>query len=73
MKVELLRSILWFGEHQDAGQVIEISDQDANTLIAYGKAKPYAEPKAPVVNRAVEIETSTVPKTTKRTYRKKTV
>lgn len=73
MKVELTRAIFWDGKHRDGGEVIDVKDFDAHTLIAYGKAKPYSEPMAPMVNRAVEIETSTAPKTTKRTYRKKKI
>jgi len=73
MKVELLRAVSWEGVHRDAGEVLDLSDFDAHTLISYGKAKPYAEPEKPIVNRSVELETSTAPKTTKRSYRKKII
>jgi len=71
MKVELLSSIQWDMQHRDAGEVLDISNNDAHWLISRGRAKPYAEPEYPVENRSVALETSDAPKVYKRTYKKK--
>ena len=74
MKVELIGSIRWDGHHRDAGEVLDLSDFDAHTLISRGRAKRFVEKETPVINRAVELQTSDAPKTTKRrSYKKKTV
>ena len=73
MKIELLSSILWDGNHRNAGEVIDVSETDAYGLIGRGRAKPYDEPAKPIENRAVGLETTTAePKVIKRTYKKKT-
>ena len=73
MKVELLSSILWDGNHRDAGEVLDISETEAWGLIGRGRAKPYDAPAKPIENRAVGIETTTAePKIVKRSYKKKT-
>jgi len=73
VKVMLRSSILWEKEHRDAGEVIEVSEIDAQWLIGRGRAVPYAEPQKPATNRAVDLETSEQPqKTVKRSWKKKT-
>lgn len=76
MKVELRGNIQWDGQHREAGEVLDLSDFDAASLIARGRAKKY-EPRVevePVIqNRSVGLETSdTEPKVVKRTYKRKT-
>lgn len=71
MKVELLRAIHWESMHRDAGEVIDVSDFDAHTLISYGKAKAFHEGEKPAVNRSVGLTTSSIQKPAKRTYKKK--
>lgn len=72
MKVELLRAIHWEKEHRDAGEVIEVSDWDAHTLISYGKAKAFEQVEKPAENRSVGLTTSSIQPTSKRTYKRKT-
>jgi len=70
MKVKLTRGILHEKEHYDAGQVLELSNIEAQKLFGMGKAVPYAE--EPVIeNRAVALESSEEPVLQKRTYKKK--
>jgi hypothetical protein len=71
MKVELLRAIHWENQHRDAGEVIEVSDWDAHTLIAYGKARAFKQVEKPAENRSVGLTTSSIQKPAKRTYKKK--
>lgn len=76
MKVELNDAILWNGVHRDPGEVLDLDEFDAATLIARGRAKKYeriVEPEPVVKNRSVGLKTSDVePKVTKRTYKRKT-
>lgn len=74
MKIELTGAVQWDGQHRDIGEVIDISDFDAHTLISRGRAKPYAPELGDPVkqqNRSVGLETSDAPKTIKRTYKRK--
>ena len=70
MKVKLTRGILHEKEHYDAGQVLELSNIEAQKLFGMGKAVPYAE-EVVVENRAVALESSDEPVLQKRTYKKK--
>jgi hypothetical protein len=67
----LKSAVLWDKEHRDAGEVIEVNDSDASWLMSRGKAVPYEVPPEPFKNRAEEITTSEAPKTTKRSWKKK--
>jgi hypothetical protein len=74
MKVELKSSILWGGQHQEAGSVLDISETDAYNLIGRDRAVPYTPPK-PVepVNRSVGLEKSDEKQNVvKRAYKRKT-
>lgn len=75
MKVQLTGAILWDGEHRDIGEVLDLSDFDAHTLVARGRAKMYTpdlgEPVKPQ-NRSVGLQTSDAPKTVKRAYKRNT-
>jgi len=70
MKVEITRNTFWDGKPYEVGQVVDLSDRQAEEMMANGKAKPHAEPQAPIINRAIELETSDE-KVTKRQWRKK--
>lgn len=70
MKVKLIRAILHEKEHYDAGQVLELSNIEAQRLLGIGKAVPYVD--EPVIeNRSVALESSEEPVLQKRTYKKK--
>lgn len=71
IKVELLAGVHWDGEHREMGDVIEVKEADANWLIGRRKAKVYTGDEAPVLNRAVAIETSDQPPLTKRTWKRR--
>ena len=71
MKVMLKSAVLWDKEHRDAGEVIEVNSIDASWLMSRGKAVPYEVPPEPIKNRAEEIKTSESPRTTKRSWKKK--
>lgn len=73
MKVQLLSSILWNGQHQERGSVLEITYIEAMNLIDRGRAKPYAEPEKPAQNRAVALESSDEQTVTKRKYKKRVI
>lgn len=72
MKIEFTRGTVWSGQAYDAGQIIEVSDADANWLIHRGKAKAFVETvKAPLTDRKADVEkTTSQPKSTKRFYKK---
>ncbi len=46
MRVEILRPVMISGEPASAGSFVEVSINDAHTLIALGKARKADEPKA---------------------------
>lgn len=48
MKIEILRSTVCGGRPVSKGDVVEASQQDANTLITMHKAQRYIEPTEPV-------------------------
>lgn len=43
MKIKLLSSIAWEGEHQEAGRALEVSDVDGHWLISRGRAVAWTE------------------------------
>lgn len=43
MKVKLVSSIAWKGEHQEAGTALEVSDADGYWLISRGRAVAWTE------------------------------
>lgn len=43
MKVKLVSSIAWKGEHQEAGRPLEVSDADGAWLISRGRAVAWTE------------------------------
>ena len=43
MKVKLLSSIAWGGEHKEAGTVLDISDADGYWLVSRGRAVAWTE------------------------------
>ena len=43
MKVKLVSSIAWNGEHQEAGKPLEVSDADGAWLISRGRAVAWTE------------------------------
>ena len=43
MKVKLVTSLAWEGEHKEAGKPLEVSDVDAAWLISRGRAVPWAD------------------------------
>lgn len=72
MKIKLLSSVLWGGEHREAGDVIEVSDHDGRWLVNRGRAIEYSEPPAIDANRAVGLKKSTPETLTKRrSYKRK--
>lgn len=71
MKIQLKSPILWNGEHNEAGSVLDLNDTEAANLIGRGRAVPYTEPK-PAVNRSVGLETSgETQNVVKRAYKRK--
>lgn len=72
MKIEVLRNTFWDGKAYQVGDIAEVSESVFDAMIAHGKAKPFAEPEAPITHRAIALESSQVePKVTKRQWRKK--
>lgn len=71
MKITLLSSILWGGDHREAGDVLDLAEIDAQSLIARGRAKVYTEPQQIDTNRALGVNKSTNSTLTKRSYKKK--
>ena len=53
MKVEILRSRLYRGEHMDVGRVTDMDDGTAREFILKGWARKYEEP-APLTTAAAE-------------------
>ena len=56
MKVKLTSSVAIKGEHQEVGTVLDLSDTDAHSLIARGRAIPFSEANEISSNRTVEAE-----------------
>lgn len=56
MQVKLTSSVAIKGEHQEVGTVLDLSDTDAHSLIARGRAIPFSEANAISANRTVETE-----------------
>ena len=67
-KIKLTRNVRIAGKHYDAGDVAEVSQKDAITLIASRQAVPYEEE---LTNRSVGLDTSTAAPIVKRTRGKK--
>ena len=61
MKVRLLSSIAWAGEHQEAGRALEVSDADAHWLISRGRAVAWTE-----ANQIDADKRESKPKTTRK-------
>lgn len=70
MQIKVTSSIHWDGQHKGAGDVFEVSDNDAAWLIARGRALPYTEPAEIDRNRAIGVKKSSA-KVTKRSYKPK--
>lgn len=62
MKIELIRGTVIAGVGKVPGDVIEVDEVLASTLIATGKGIPHAE-KPKKEDRSVNLETSSAPKT----------
>lgn len=43
MKVKLVASIAWDGEHKEAGSALDLSDADGHWLISRGRAVAWTE------------------------------
>ena len=43
MKVKLVTSIAWEGQHREAGKPLEVSDEDGAWLIGRGRAVPWTD------------------------------
>lgn len=72
MKIRLLGAVQWDGEHREVGDVFEVSDFDAHTLIARGRAVPYTEPQEIDTNRAIGVKKSQPESVAKRrSYKRK--
>ena len=67
MKVKLTSSVAIKGEHQEVGTVLDLSDTDAYSLIARGRAIPFSEANEISSNRAESTES-----VKKRAQKKKT-
>jgi len=75
MKIELKSPILWEGQHQAAGSILDVSETHAYNLIGRGRAVKFAEPAPKPTNtdRSVGLETSDGQKdVVKRAYKRKT-
>ena len=66
MKVLILRDTIADGKKVSAGDVIELSNDTANTLISYGKAEVSEGKVSEKKDRSVGLEKSETPKVTKR-------
>lgn len=74
MKIELKSPILWEGQHQAAGSVLDVSETHAYNLIGRGRAVKFVEPapKPATTDRSVGLETSDSQKdVVKRAYKRK--
>jgi len=75
MKIELKSPILWEGQHQAAGSILDVSETHAYNLIGRGRAVKFAEPapKPTSTDRSVGLDTSDGQKdVVKRAYKRKT-
>lgn len=70
IKIEIARNVRVAGKHCEAGDIIEVSENDAVQLIASRQAIPYEE-KQKITNRSVGLDTSTAEPIVKRTRKKK--
>ena len=66
MKVLILRDTVADGKKVSAGEVVEIDNDTANTLISYGKAEESSGKVSEKKDRSVGLEKSEQPKVTKR-------
>jgi hypothetical protein len=66
MKVLILRDTVADGKKVSAGDVVEINNDTANTLISYGKAEASDGKVSEKKDRSVGLEKSEQPKVTKR-------
>lgn len=72
MKVKLTGSVLWNGQHQGPGQVLDLNEVEAHNLVGRGRAVFHVEESKPVENRAVALEASTeTTNVVKRAYKRK--
>jgi hypothetical protein len=55
MRVEILRSKLYRGNHCDVGQVTDMDDRTAAVFVEKGWARPYAEPTPITTAEAEEL------------------
>lgn len=73
MKVRLTSSVVWTGDHREAGDVLDVSDIDAHWLMSRGRAVKYEEPQVIDTNRAIGVKKSEPETLTKRrSYKRKT-
>ena len=66
MKVLILRDTVADGKKVSAGEVVEINNDTANTLISYGKAEASEGKVSEKKDRSVGLEKSEQPKVSKR-------
>ena len=72
MKITLTSSILWGGQHREAGDVLDLTDTEALNLIGRGRAVPYTQPEEITTNRAVGVKKSQPENvTTRKSYKRK--
>ena len=68
----VLKSTVAAGKRVSAGDVIELSVDEANELLAMGRVEPAKEkPKAEIADRSVSLESSDAPAVKTRTRKKK--
>jgi len=73
MKVRLTSSVVWTGDHREAGDVLDVDEVDAKWLISRGRAVTYEEPQVIDTNRALGVKKSEPETLTKRrSYKRKT-
>jgi len=65
MKVKLVSSIAWNGEHQEAGKALEVSDADGYWLISRGRAVAWTEANQVDADTRAEKPKATRKKATK--------
>ena len=68
-KIKVTRNVRIAGKHYDAGDIADVSQSDAITLIASRQAVPYEEKE--IVDRSIGLDTSTASPIVKRTRGKK--
>lgn len=70
MKIQLIRGTAIDGVGYNVGEIVDVDDVLATTLMSTGKGVPHAE-KATKSDRSVGLDTSDTPKTKARSKAKK--